>query len=195
MQVFSDSECPTAFSLRTEICPCCVSPALVVPRHIVVPLVLCTVPPKQLDRAVAAETTCALHTMSSPATPQRSPYKDLRKLMASASLCIPGAILSQGRIAAGKQLPQRHPPSEEKLRHVPKSLTGCPEGRAQVSAVGVYTGSMGCPSFLGSFPVRSRVTSLIELAPKPWGNPRQWPCHALFWSQLCFTVPTAFLTS
>lgn len=79
----------------------------------VVPLALCTVPPKRLDRAVAAETICALHTTSSPVAPRGHRTKFYAKVMASASLCIPGAILSQGRMGAGKQLPQRHPPSEE----------------------------------------------------------------------------------
>lgn len=50
-----------------------------------------------------------------------------------------------------------------------------------MSAAVTYTGPMGCPSFSGSFPVLSRVTSLIRLAPKPWGEPKAvaLPCPLL----------------
>lgn len=76
-------------------------PALAAPRHILVPLELCSVPPEQLDRMAAAGAICALHIISSPTTPEVT-VESSTQLMASASLRIPGAILDQGGMGAGE---------------------------------------------------------------------------------------------
>lgn len=150
--------------------------ALAVPRCILVPLELCSVPPEQLDREVAAEATCALHIISSPMTP----VVTVESSSQTASLCIPRAILNQGRTGAGKYpsviIPQRDD-SEVCSMQSPRTSRECTGARS--GHLLINTGSMGCPPFLGSFPP-FWAHFLNKACTQTLGSSRQGPCHALY---------------